>query len=121
MKAVFHTDDQIISHLVLPDPCPIYIEIKEKDITLHVGQRDWQWNLEDGYLVGQGTCLDPKDAEGLNKAQRSARKARLTVIGKRMERDRLRRKKNGTSPPEDDRISLEDAEAAIKAVKEKGK
>jgi len=68
VKKVFHTDDQIIASLKLPDPCPIYIRIKDKDITLHVGQRDWQWDLEDGHLVGQGTCIS-ESSEATSKSE----------------------------------------------------
>lgn len=57
MKTMFHTDDLIVPSLKFPDPCPISIQVKEKDIILRVGQRDWQWDLEDGHLVGCGTCI----------------------------------------------------------------
>ena len=63
MKTRFHIDDLILSTLKLPDPCPISIQIKNKDIILHVGQRDWQWDLEDGHLVGCGTCIDEPGIE----------------------------------------------------------
>ena len=57
MKGQYHTDDQIIASLDLPDPCPIYIHIREKSVVLKVGQRDWQWDLDSGRLVGQGTIV----------------------------------------------------------------
>lgn len=112
MKKFFHTDDQIIAGLKLPDPCPIHIEIKEKDLILRVGQRDWQWDLEDGHLVGQGTCCVDREA----RAERVL-KGRKTRVRKAMDCDREERLRKGTSPSGDDRISRETARAAVEAVK----
>lgn len=127
MKAIFHTDDQIIASLRLPDPCPIYIEIKEKDIILRVGQRDWQWDLEDGHLVGQGTCVDSlaqatreeSCVPDLTESQMRRLKVRQEEISQRMERDRKERIRKRTSPVGDDRVSRETARAAVEEIREK--
>lgn len=108
MKPVFHTNDPIVPTLKFPDPCPISIQIKEKDIILHVGQRDWQWDLEDGHLVGQGTRFDPhvKDSEGMTKVDRRSLGVRQKRVRQSMLRARRKREKNGTSPPGDDRLPI---------------
>ena len=51
----FKQNDLILPMLKLPNPCPVRITLDEKYLRLFVGQRDWQWNLEDGHLVGCGT------------------------------------------------------------------
>jgi len=53
----YKMDDLILPHLDLPDPCPIKIEIRDGTISLHIGPRDWQWDLEDEEFVGCGTSL----------------------------------------------------------------
>lgn len=57
MKKVYTIDDLILPHLNLPDPCPIKIEIRNDSIVLYVGSRDWEWDLEEGSLMGCGTLL----------------------------------------------------------------
>jgi len=116
MKTVFHANDLIVPSLKFPDPCPISIQIKEKDIVLHVGQRDWQWDLKDGHLVGSGCCVIPSTND-LTKSQESRLKARRERISQRMGRDRKRRLRKGTSPPGDDLISMQKAREIIGASK----
>lgn len=53
----FKINDLVLPDLALPDPCPVRIKITDKYIFLFVGQRDWQWRLNDGSLVGTGTGL----------------------------------------------------------------
>ena len=57
MKDVFTIDDLVLPTLKLPDPCPIRIEIRDECVYLYVGQRDWQWRLSNGKLVGSGCGL----------------------------------------------------------------
>ena len=57
MTAIFTQQDQILPKLTLPDPCLVEVKITDKDVVLRVGQRDWQWNIADGKLVGCGTSL----------------------------------------------------------------
>ena len=57
MKKTFKHQDLVLPIIKLPDPCPISIKILKDHIFLFVGQRDWQWDLETGELVGCGTTL----------------------------------------------------------------
>ena len=62
-------DDLILPTLHLPSPCPITVEIdlERKRIYLHVGPRDWEWELGINRLIGCGTSLqepEVKDANG---------------------------------------------------------
>ena len=37
--------------------CPIRLEVRNEDVRLWIGPRDWQWNRKTGALIGAGTCL----------------------------------------------------------------
>ncbi len=53
----FKMNDTILPKLVLPNPCPISIEITADEVSLCIGPRDWQWSRVDGALLGCGTML----------------------------------------------------------------
>ena len=55
-QMIYEVEDQIISGLDLPDPCPIRIKVNKEGVTLSVGQRDWQWD-KDGKWIGQGIAV----------------------------------------------------------------
>ena len=63
MKKTFEVDDLILANLTLTNPVPIKIEIRDDSIFLYIGQRDWQWDLKTGGLVGCGTCFVHKEEE----------------------------------------------------------
>ena len=37
--------------------CQIRVEVRNEDVRLWVGPRDWQWNRQTGALIGAGTSL----------------------------------------------------------------
>jgi hypothetical protein len=49
--------DQILPQLALPHPCPIRVTVTDRDVCLHVGPRDWQWDRKTGTLIGAGTAI----------------------------------------------------------------
>ncbi len=57
MEKEFLANDMVIPILKFPDPTPVRIKVTDKYIYLYVGQRDWQWDLSDGHLIGSGCCL----------------------------------------------------------------
>jgi len=62
MKKEFTINDLVMPILKFPDPCPVRIEITDEFVYLFVGQRDWQWRVSDGSLVGSGCGLCESDA-----------------------------------------------------------
>ena len=70
----YKTNDLVIPILSLPDPCPIRIEITERDVLLFVGPRDWQWDKKTGKLVGSGTAVAGQVPESLSKKAGTAGK-----------------------------------------------
>ena len=46
--------DILLPTLELPDPCKIRVEVRDDQVFLYVGQRDWQWHV-DGRWIGCGT------------------------------------------------------------------
>jgi len=57
MEKTYETQDLIPPMLKLSDPCSVKVRITDKHVFLFVGQRDWQWNLETGEMVGAGTAM----------------------------------------------------------------
>ena len=54
MKSYSHRD------LILPtlsSPCDVKVSITDKHLFLHIGPRDWQWDLESERFIGAGTLL----------------------------------------------------------------
>ncbi len=37
--------------------CPVRVVIRDGDVRLCVGPRDWQWDRNTGQLIGQGTTI----------------------------------------------------------------
>ena len=67
MKTKFEVTDLTLPLLELPDPCPIRVEMRNDSLHLYVGPRDWQWDLENGELVGCGTRLADDAVENFAK------------------------------------------------------
>lgn len=55
----FEQVDAILPILKLPIPCLVKVIITDKYVILNVGPRDWQWDIENGTLVGCGAVMDP--------------------------------------------------------------
>jgi hypothetical protein len=54
----YSTEDAILAVMKLPSPCAIRIEVLGDQVKLFIGQRDWAWSRETGYLLGAGTAFN---------------------------------------------------------------
>ena len=50
--------------------CPIRVEVRNDDVRLWVGPRDWQWDRRTGALIGAGTCFaGDHSSEGISATE----------------------------------------------------
>lgn len=56
---VLEASDQVLHNLILPNPCPIKVEIGTDRVTLYIGPRDMVWTRYNRALIAAGTSEAP--------------------------------------------------------------
>jgi hypothetical protein len=57
----YATEDEILPELELSKPCEIRIDVDEKYVRLHVGQRDWEWPRGCPDISSTGTFVNQEE------------------------------------------------------------
>lgn len=74
MKTETYTDHDLIIPVLAkkgvlqngdPNPtCLVEVSVRDQDVRLRVGPRDWQWDRKTGRLIGKGTTLSVPKSSG---------------------------------------------------------